>query len=247
MKAPSWIECAILLFVAAMVGLLIWSAHGSEGWLLVRYVGGAIAGAAAAALGGAASARRGRGRALRLRPTEAMVRGAKAGWIVTFSTMFISGAGNWPFAVLAVALAAIAGYSKGVSGEFLSRAEQDYADAVEYARAGRQEDARLALRAYLERPDEDPECPHRIPLAQRFLEDDTASLEMVTELEAAAAPAGRGTEPEAAAAPAGRGTEPEGAGEPTLSPATESAMADPVRGATDRVRQADAQRRGSLP
>lgn len=81
---------------------------------------------------------------------------------------------------------------------------------------GDREGAREAIRLYLARCEKDPEAATRRPIAERFLQDENATLDVPTELEAAAPPAGTGTELEGASAPAGRGTEPEHAAGPVV-------------------------------
>ncbi len=191
-------------------------------WFLTKLVLATAGGCIGGAMGARKSARRGRCRNLRLLSRQAVVRGARYGPLAALSGMGSINIGNhasshpihWPLVLIPVTLGWILGYLHGLGGSFLSQPEQRFAEAVEHWRAGRHSDARKALRRYLACSVKDPEREYRVGLAERFLEEENASLEMVTELEAASAPGGRGTEMEAALAPAGKGTEPESAAAP---------------------------------
>ena len=215
MRITSWVWVALGVIALSLIirGAFRIDSGGMLGWMLVRCVTVVFTATIGAAVGARVSARRGKCRTLRMLPHEAMVRAARQAWMPAMGAMSVMVDG-WLGALLSALGGSFHGYLSGVRAEFLSSPEQIFLTALEHARAGRQEEARVALRVDLESPGDDPDCPHRIPLARRFLEDHTASLEMVTELEAAAAPAGRGIEPEAAAAPAGKGTEPESAATP---------------------------------
>ena len=205
-KMARWQVLALLLCAAVTA---------FEGWAaLTRYVFRAglllASSALAGAIGGLAGAGSGPCRALRLSRRASATRGALGG-VLSSLVMAMLGANSdrWLMCAFVVVVGVLSGYFTAKAGGFLSPPELSFAAAIEHAREGRHDDAREALREYLEDPTADREHAFRAPLARRYLAGKTTSLEMVTELEAAAAPAGKGTEPEAASAPAGKGTEPE--------------------------------------
>jgi hypothetical protein len=104
----------------------------------------------------------------------------------------------------------IAGIAVGVVN-YWAQATCAYALATVRLRRADREGAKKAIRRYLTVANQDPLGETRRPIAERFLQDESATLDVPVELEAAASPEGRGTEPEAASSPAGRGTELEGA------------------------------------
>jgi hypothetical protein len=121
----------------------------------------------------------------------------------------------------------LSGLLTGLTAGYLKKAEATYADAVRLLEQGDRKGARQAIRQYVKLAGEDPERELRLPVAERFLQDEGASLDVPAELEAAPAPGGRGTEPEAAPAPAGRGTEPLAAAEPAGQGTEPLAAAEP--------------------
>lgn len=104
----------------------------------------------------------------------------------------------------------IAGIAVGVVN-YWAQATCAYALATVRLRRGDREGAKKSISRYLGLAREDPLREVRRPIAERFLQDESATLDVPVELEAAAPPEGRGTEPEGASPPAGRGTELAGA------------------------------------
>ena len=198
---PWWVSVFCLALFAA--GTL--AQHLSIGAVIPQALAVAAAGAIGGALGGACNWRRGSCGVLRMFRREAAVRGALYGALagLLWSAVYLRAFGPWLSVVVTVAV----GFCSGVTAEFLQPPERRFAEAVKQWRGGRRSKAVKAIEAYLKCADEDPRREVRVPLAEQFLRDERASLEMVSELVAAPAPPGRGTEPEAAAPPAGRGTE----------------------------------------
>ncbi len=222
-----WVVAALCL--ALFLGLLWLSAGGQAtrfGWVCLGLVVTSLTGAATGAACGAERARSARYRELGVFPREAALRGARAGITVGWGTAWLlARTPGWSALFIYAGVGIISGllqlWMLG-EGHFLRDPEEHFGQACDHWRAGDTEAARQAIREYLQCADSDPGRAYRVPLAQRFLEDETASLEVATELAAAALPAGKGIEPEAACAPTGRGTEPEAAAE--ALPAAEDAQ-----------------------
>ncbi len=191
----------------------------------------AMAATAAGALGAALAARMGRWRGIGILPAEAVSRVAEGAILpmaaVVWLTRDMATVGNRP---LIAAIGVLCAFAWGAFGRFVSTPERHYLRALVRWRAGDRAAARAAVQQYLRTAEHDPRRAERLSLAERFLEDEGASLEPTAELVAATAPAGRGTEPEAAVTPAGRGTEPEAAEqEPAADTAGHKATAEMQR------------------
>lgn len=162
------------------------------------------------ALGALGVSRLAAGRAMGADRSEGIVAGI---WLAYIASVVTASSGQDGMPLLTPSrmfLAILTGLVVGAMG-CRALATYAFALAVFRLRRGDREGARKAIREYLKTSEQDPLCETRRPIAERFLQDESATLDIPVELEAAAPPEGRGTEPEGASPPAGRGTELEGA------------------------------------
>lgn len=178
------------------------------GYMAAVTESGALAGAAA----GFAIGRRGANRFLRVRGWELARRGALdgafAGWGGVGMSAIVAGTSPW----LGILCASVVGAGMALFGvrgrrQVLSSAERAFVSAAECIEKGDRDGATTALREYVGHAKDDPAREARLPAAERWLRGETDTLEVVTELQAAEAPAGTGTELSAAERPEGSGTE----------------------------------------
>lgn len=215
MKAGSFVRCNLKWLIMAVAGfvakLLYASIHGQVVPVLCGIAVVAATGAVAGGLGGALGVRLAWFRGLRLSPRRGSRQGAFLAAI--FVALYpVSPVLRYPDdGAFLMYFAVVLGFLVGLVSPGANPAMLAFAQAHRRLRKGNVEGARDAIREYVDHLEMDPDGEIRGPIAQRFLHEEGASLDVPVELEAAAPPEGRGTEPEAAASPAGRGTELEGA------------------------------------